>query len=155
MFHPTSPIEEQEPSTPLENNPFYPDLELADFRTTMRVDNLATPERALFALSAGMMETNRRLIPFQHASEEQGHQTLAEVPASYGQPTNEKTTLYKRAVYALAKANLIERYRDYDSSAKAQNRADELEENIDELRRDAAWAINDIMGIGRVTVELI
>ena len=30
-----------------------------------------------------------------------------------------------------------------------------MENPIDDLRRDARWAISDILGIGRTTVELI
>lgn len=139
----------------IENHAFFPALDLTDFRTAMRVDNVATEDRAHYALTAGMMEANRRLSGWMQQQQAEGMATLAEVPASAGQPPNEKTYLYKRAVYALAKASLVERYRDYDTTGNATGRADQLEENIDELRRDAAWAINDLTGINRSTIELI
>lgn len=154
MFNPTSTPHTGDNKT-LTNHAFYPDIELGDFRQCMRVDSLATPERAEFALSSAMLEVNRRLVAFQQRQEAQGITTLLAVADSYGAPAGEKPLLYKRAVYALAKASLIERYRDYDSTAKAQGRADQLEENIDELRRDAAWAINDLVGRPRATVGLL
>lgn len=153
MFNATNTAPMTGDDATLENHPFYPDLAVADFRKAMRVDSLATPERAEFALRSALMEVNRRLIAFQRANEHL--LKLANVPAAYGQPADEKRELYRRAVFALAKASLIERYRDYDSSAKAQGRADQLEENIDELRRDAAWAISDLVGRSRATVELV
>lgn len=139
----------------IENHAFFPELDLSDFRTAMRVDNVATEDRAHHALTAGMMETNRRLAEWMQFQQAEGKATLAEVPVSAGQPPNEKTYLYKRAVYALAKASLVERYRDYDTTGNASGRADQLEENLDELRRDAAWAINDLTEKPRSTIELI
>lgn len=154
MFNPTSPST-PDPSVTLANHPFYPDIDLADFRQRMRVDGVATKERAEFALEGAIMEVNRRLQAFVQRQESQGITRLLDVAESHGQPAGEKIKLYQRAVYALAKANLIERYRDYDSTAKAQGRADQLDENIDELRRDAAWAINDLVGRPRATVGLL
>lgn len=155
MFNATGTGPSATQTTTLENAGFFPALDLSDFRETMRVDNVATAERALHALRAAMMETNRRLAKWMNAQLQAGVERLENAEAAPGQPQDEKEQLYIRAVYSLAKANLVERYRDYDSTAKAQGRADHLEENIDDLRRDAAWAINDISNTARTTVDLI
>ncbi len=52
-------------------------------------------------------------------------------------------------------AELTERYRSFDASDSANQRADDLTPSIDELRRDQRWAIRDLKGESRVTVELI
>ncbi|MCO1344221.1 head completion/stabilization protein [Burkholderia multivorans] len=71
-------------------------------------------------------------------------------------PRTVQQTCYQSAgTRHLAKATLIERYRDYDTTGDGARRADELEPQSDELRRDARWAISDIVGRPRVTVELI
>ena len=62
---------------------------------------------------------------------------------------------YRRAVYCEAKANLLERYRDFDATGEGQRRADAIESPIDDLRRDARWACRAITGEGRTSVELI
>ena len=63
--------------------------------------------------------------------------------------------LYQRAVYATAKAELIERYRDFDSTDAGQRRAETMELSVDDYRRQARYAIRDILGRPRATVELL
>jgi hypothetical protein len=62
---------------------------------------------------------------------------------------------YRRAVYSTAGAELAERYRGFDATGSGNANADQLTPTIDEYRRDARWAISDILGLGRTTVELI
>ena len=52
-------------------------------------------------------------------------------------------------------AELTDRYRSFDSSSEGDRRANVLEETIGNLRRDARWAIRDLLGLPRSTVELI
>ena len=68
---------------------------------------------------------------------------------------SELKQLYLRAVYATTKANLIERYRDYDATGDGHKSADKLELSADDLYRDARFAIRDIIGETHTTVELI
>lgn len=62
---------------------------------------------------------------------------------------------YLRAVYAAVQCELVERYRDYDTTAKGDKRADAMDPRADEARRDLRWALTDLQGACRVTVELI
>lgn len=140
---------------PIVNHPFFPEIELQKFRDTMRVDNVATANRARHALYAAMLEVNGRLANWMLDQQAAGHNSLSETPEKPGHPTGANAELYSRAVYSLAKSSLVERYRDYDTTGKGASRADELDSSIDELRRDAAWAINDLIGTPRTTVELI
>lgn len=139
----------------ISNNGFWPDLELADFRDAMRVDNVATTARAAHALEASMLTANRRLIDYQHEQQAAGHSEAAAIPPRLGERAGDIVLLYCRAVWNLAKAELIERYRDYDSAGSGHDRADALTDVVDDHRRYAAWAINDIQGKPRTTVELI
>ena len=68
---------------------------------------------------------------------------------------SELKQLYLRAVYATTKANLIERYRDYDATGDGHKSADKLELSTDDLYRDARFAIRDIIGDTHTSVELI
>jgi hypothetical protein len=140
---------------PIENNGFWPDIDPAHFREAQRVDSTVTAARVRDALLAGIVDANLQLREWQASQEEAGHATAADVPAPAWQPAGITPALYRRAVYALAKANLVERYLDYDSTGAAVERAEELGEVIADYRRDAAWAIADIAGRRRTTVELI
>lgn len=144
-----------EADQPIVNHPFFPALALSVFRETMRIDNVATAPRARHALYSAMLEVNGRLADWMIDQLADGHEELASVPCRAGHPDDAMIELYYRAVFAIAKSTLIERYRDYDTTGKGAARADDLEIGIDELRRDAAWAINDIVGKPRTTVELI
>ncbi|MDA5624413.1 head completion/stabilization protein, partial [Pasteurella multocida] len=58
---------------------------------------------------------------------------------------------YKRAVYCLALANLYERYASYDTANDGEKKMELLQESINQIRRDARFAINDILGRRRIT----
>lgn len=140
---------------PIQNNGFWPDIDPADFRAAQRVDGAVTTARVRNALLAAVIDANHRLREWQRLQEDAGHAAAADVPGPSWHPAGTIVALYRRAVYALAKANLIERYRDYDSTAAGGDRAEDLSVEIDDYRRDAAWAIADIVGRTRTTVELI
>lgn len=140
---------------PIKNNGFWPSIDPADFRATTRVDTTITEERVAGALRAAMIDANDRLREWQADQVEAGHASASDVPDPSHRPDGSVTALYLRAVYALAKANLIERYRDYDSAAGESERVEDLTPTIDDYRRDAAWAISDLIGRNRSTVELI
>ncbi|WP_298667083.1 head completion/stabilization protein, partial [uncultured Haemophilus sp.] len=48
-----------------------------------------------------------------------------------------------------------ERYASYDSTNDGEKKMDLLKDSINELRRDARFAISDIIGKRRVDAELI
>jgi hypothetical protein len=62
---------------------------------------------------------------------------------------------YTRAVALYAKAELIERHRDYDLTPAGTHQAEDLAPAIDELRRDAQHAVRDLTGRTRTVVDLI
>lgn len=139
----------------IDNNAFWPDLDVTEFRDGMRVDSLATPPRIVGALHAALMDVNAQLLGYQLEQQAAGHETAAAVPPKPGQRPGDVTLLYLRAVWHLAKADLIDRYRDYDATNDGHDRADALEHTANDHRRAAAWAISDIKGVRRTTVELI
>ncbi|HHZ0837531.1 TPA: head completion/stabilization protein, partial [Escherichia coli] len=62
---------------------------------------------------------------------------------------------YRRAVYALARAFVLERTRDVDTTEKGDKKADSLDPQVEALWRDARWAISDIRGVTRIYAELV
>lgn len=141
--------------TPITNDGFFPDIDPVDAREVVRMDGTVTAERLRSSLIDSIASVNEELTVWEATQVAAGHLTLADVPAKEIDGASVHLHRYKRAIYALTKANLTERYRDFDSTNAGNKKADQLENPIDDYRRDARWAISDILGIGRNTVELI
>jgi hypothetical protein len=137
------------------NSAFWPAISLTDCRAVMRIGSEITPERLREALINGIIDTNADLTAWKDKQVLAGHDTLAAVPADEIGGDSINLTLYRRAVYNFAKAELTERYRDYDSTLQGGDRADNLDPTIDQYRRQAILAIRQISGRQRTTVELI
>lgn len=143
-----------EPTT-ITNAPFFPDISVESFRDAMRVDGTVTDERCKHSLQAAVFSANDQLSNWVQDQVSIGISEITEIPTKAWQATGYHEQLYLRAVYSLAKANLIERYRDYDTTGTGHKKADALAPADDDYRRDAAWALSDICGSHRTTVELI
>ncbi|MBM5656609.1 head completion/stabilization protein, partial [Burkholderia pseudomallei] len=84
-----------------------------------------------------------------------GGATLADVPAPRIDGESAHVARYRRAVYHLTHADVTEKYRGYDTTKSGGQVAADLAATVDDSRRAARWAISDILGIARSTVELI
>lgn len=143
------------PEDILANDGWFPDVSMAAMRNTMRVDGTITDQRLHAALVMAMATINRQLRSFKSDQSAAGHANLAQAGADEilaGQPV--WVQLYHRAVLCTAKADLIERYRDFDADHSRANNKDNLP-MIDEERRNAQWAVRDILGQTHVVAELI
>ena len=139
----------------IKNSGFWPDIDMADARYALRIDGTVTEPRLRMALIAAMASANQDLRKFKAKHLADGIQNLAEVESETLDCQSVLVGHYIRAVYCLAKANLTERYRDFDSTGDGHNKADQLLDPIEDLRRDARWAIRDLLGSNRASVELI
>lgn len=137
------------------NGPFWPDIEPDVLRQTMRLDGTVTNERLEHAVINAALQANSDLKNWRIGNQLLGFDSLVQVPAEQINGQSIYLQLYLRAVYCLTKANLIERYSDFDSTAKGLKAGEELTDSITDLRRDARFAIRDILGESHVTVELI
>lgn len=135
--------------------PFWPSIDPEKIRESQRINGTITAARLLDALVEAMTTVHAELSVWRLTQIAAGKATLAAVTAEQINEESIHVHRYRRAVGCLAKASLIERYRDYDTTARGDRKADVMENPIDDLRRDARWAINDIQGLGRSTVELI
>lgn len=141
--------------TDIQQSGFYPDISPSDFREAMRLDQSVTPKRLRHSLVNAINDTNGELKAWKATQIEAGHTTLDAVTAEEIDGESVKVQLYKRAVYNTAKAELVERYRDYDSTLSGSQRADEMEETVDQYRRNAIVAIRELTDRPRSAVELI
>lgn len=137
------------------NDGFFPDIDLKDCRDQVRLDGTITDLRLTAAVTTALLTVNAELATYKSTQLQAGYTALTDVPGDRISGQSKPTLLYKSAVYSLAKAELVERYRDYDSTLSGHQRAEQLEGTDQDYRRDARWAIRDLLGRRRTTVELI
>lgn len=139
----------------IKNTPFWPDVDLSEFRSVMRTDGTVTQPRLKQVLLTAISEVNAEMFDFRNRQRMLGFQALAEVPADVLDGKNEHVQHYHNAVYCWARAVLNERYQDYDATASGVKRGEELAEASGDLWRDARWAIRRVQDAPHCTVELI
>jgi hypothetical protein len=137
------------------NDGWFPAIDLTALRAAMRLDGTVTHERLRCAVIDAIASVNTELAVWRDAQRAAGHACLADVPAPSIGGESVQLARYRRAVYHLAHAELTERYRDYDATKSGSQKADELDTTVSDARRNARWALNDLRGIPRTTVELI
>lgn len=137
------------------NDGWFPDIAIADARDLERIGHSVSQERLRHALAGAMLSVNDELSSWKASQQLAGYASLALVPSAAISDLTRLTMLYRRAVLALAHADLLERYVDYDTTRSGADAGELKAINADEQRRNARWAISDIVGINRTTVELI
>lgn len=148
---------EQSPVAPviIPNNSFWPDLDLAKFRSAMRVDGTVTQERLKQVVLTAMSEVNAELYPWRERQEVAGYNGLGDVPAESLAGKSVRLHHYENAVWCWTRAVLNERYSDFDATASGAKRGEVLEDASGDLWRDARWAISRVQDLPHITVELI
>lgn len=147
---PTAPDEGE-----ITSSPFWPAISLPDLRETVRLDGTVTTARLTHAVIDAITSVNRDLADWRRARQAEGHATLAAVPSDVINNESVHLHSYRRAVYAMTRANLLERYTDYSATSDGVKGADAKIISSDDLYRDARFAIRDILGTTHNTVELI
>jgi hypothetical protein len=102
-----------------------------------------------------MLYANQSLKAWATPKIEAGQTSLASTTDQEIDGKNVHETHYKTAVYCYAKAELLDQYRDYDTTNTGSERAEDKEQTADAYRRKAILALRDIKGTPRSTVELI
>lgn len=152
------PTAEQEPD--VTNDGFFPDMQPAQVRAACRLDGTVTTARLLPALQDAMLTINAEL---QSWADEQrtrwGYTRMQDVPAPQVGGISAKVLQYQRAVHHCLQADLLEMYRNISTtpngSGKEARVTEDLVIQLGELRRKQRWAISDLLGTARCTVELI
>ena len=142
---------------PIAGGGFWPDISPKAFRLAMRLDGTASAERVRAELIQATLTAQRMLRQWQASLPEGSPNPFLPHAgdSSLIDGNTPATHHYTRAVYCFAAANLQERYRSFDATAQGHARADVLDLTIDELRRDAHWALADLTERTRCTVDLI
>ncbi|AOH83613.1 head completion/stabilization protein [Sphingomonas panacis] len=140
---------------PIANDGWFPDVDVASLRASLRLRDSVTPERLRGSALNAIITVGDQLVAWQAARAAAGHASLGAVPAPMLDGQSRLVLLYARAVAAYTKADLVERYRDVDQTAAGQRNVGELDSSIEELRRDGLHAVRDMRRVTRTFVELI
>ena len=137
----------------IKNSDFFPNLSVKNFRDSLRVDETvpfgrvkATLINAILKVNADLSELSLSNLPYT---------ALADVPSATIAGTSTKVWRYKSAVFNEAKADLIERYRDFDSTQSGHDEADKLETVINDYRQKAREHIRALLGKPPVRIALL
>lgn len=143
------------PSDDITSGTWWPSVSPAQVREDMRVTGAITEPRLRSSLINAVATVNTALAAWAQRHVAAGHESLADMPADVIAGVSRLVLLYRRAVATYAAAELTERYRSYDATDSANQRADDLTPSIAEIRRDHRWAMRDLQGLPRTTVDLI
>lgn len=127
---------------------FFPPISLSHLRQAMRLDGTVTNERLRHAINNAVSLVNHNLRTWAQA----------QLDPQTGQPiialNGVQAQTYQRAVYAYTAANIAERMTNFDATIEGRARAEEQNAYAHQLMRDGHWAIRDLKGEPRTTVEL-
>lgn len=155
-FIATNPIAPADaPTDALRSDGWWPDLSIASIRALHRLDGTITDERLRDAARYAIAFCMQQLAAFKAEHVAAGKAKLEDVSGDQLDGENRLAFLYRRAVGCTLKAQLVETYRDFDSTDEGLRRALDLDASIGELRRSASWAIRDLLGKPHSVVELI
>lgn len=139
----------------IRNDGWFPDLEVATVRNVARIDGTVSADRLADAIRYAMVHTNIQLGTYKAGHRSNGVPRLADVSPDEIDGEKRLVMLYRRAVICTVKADLTESYRDFDSTDAGLRRGAELDPAVSEQRRNASWAVRDILGRTHTVVELI
>lgn len=134
---------------------WFPDVDMVAIRNVARTDPGVTEPRLEEAVRNAMSSLADELATWRGEQEALGHTALADIPAPEYGGRSRLLSLYDRAIFETVWADLTERRRDVGTTSAGHDRADALEDSETVHRRNARWAVRDIMGLPRVTAELI
>ncbi|EPJ5822007.1 head completion/stabilization protein [Pluralibacter gergoviae] len=133
---------------------FWPEIELSAVRKEMRITGAVTTSRLKQVVIEAVGHTIDQLAGWQSEQMSAGFISLDAVPSNQVNGQSLRVYRYRRAVYSIARALLIETFRDVDTTGDAgEKKALALASQANDHWRDARWAIADIRGVVRNSAE--
>ena len=136
--------------TIIENNGFFPDLSVIYFKKRFRI-TVAELDVICQNLESAMYEKNAELRDWVCTQQRQGWQDLESLLVQYP----EYKHYYNTAVYAYAKALLLQQHRDKDTTLSGHHRADDLSETAEDYFDQSRKNINLLIGKPDIWAELL
>jgi len=146
-------LTDQTSTAVLAGDGWYPDISVGEFQLTYRLPAEYAESLVEDHLGLARLWAVRQLREWRAAQEAAGHASLDAVPVE-GLP-GEAVRLFKRAVFCQAKALLLGQFATVERREAAKNDAKEAPEVADRFFAWAHEAIADLLGRGRIDVELV
>jgi hypothetical protein len=134
---------------------WWPDLSIAKFRDAVRMPMGITDGRVRDALVNGAISAAVELDDWRKAREAGGIDSLAAVDGPMFGGEKRPVTLWRRAVYSFAAADLADTQNDITATDKGAQRHDVEARSAPDHRRNATVAIRDLQGKTRTKVALL
>ena len=136
------------------NDGFWPDVDLAMLRASTRLTGNVTAERLRASTIEAILDVNTQLATYKAARIGEGWDSAADVGDTLA-GASALVHRYLRAVDSTVQADIAEKYRDWDNTRAGDYRAQGEADSADDFRRNARWAVADILGRPRNVVELL
>lgn len=136
------------------NDGFWPDLNLSVLRASTRLTGNVTAERLHASAIEAILDVNTQLATYKAARIGEGWESAADVGETIA-GASALVHRYLRAVASTVQADIAEKYRDWDNTRAGDYRGQGESEAADDFRRNARWAVADILGRPRNVVELL
>lgn len=144
------------PGAKVAAGPFWPDVDLNDLRTSMRIGGSTIPDaRLIQAIQAAIITVAQDLWTWRSARELEGHANLLACPAEEIGGESVLVINYRRAVYSYAAADLVETHGDITATAASVDKSEANGCTADDHRRNGVHAVRDIKGKRRSVARLI
>ena len=119
-----APEQAPEQAEIIRNTPFWPDVDLSEFRSVMRTDGTVTQPRLKQVALSAISEVNAELYEFRRRQQMLGYASLAEVPAEHLDGKSERIQHWRKpaVIYGVTPAGPSAGYR---------------------TRRTAQWSLSD------------
>lgn len=143
-----------DPEKIISSDPFFPSVSSKQIREYLRFDSSLTNFRLIPAIESAIIEVNQQLEILINKAATLGEISTKTITVDdITKPITE--VLYFRAVSCATGAEVIERYRSYDTTNNGDQKAEKLTITIDDYRRDLRYAIRDLKQLRRLNVELV
>lgn len=146
-----NPIQYQD--SPLTNDGFWPDLNLADFQKARSIPADVAADTVADALITAVAEVNGELTGIQAKHRAAGYDSTDAVPGVRMKGVSQLTAQYKKAVYARAKADLMGELASV--GRRESHPGQESGETRNGLLAEAAMVVRQIKGLKRATVRMV
>lgn len=120
---------------PINGSGFFPELSLADFQKSQRIDSTVPAETLRDVLQSAISRIQRNSLEWQCQQIQLGYLTLDSVPADMIGDQTVLEVAYKLAVYLRAKGEIMKHFANVSLSDKGS-------QEFDQRDRQASWYLN-------------
>lgn len=135
---------------------WWPSVDVAKVRAAVRLDTTITTDKIEDAIRQAMLDLAQDLADWRSELEAAGVPSMDEAPGQTVVGGEKGLPLrWFRAVYSTVAADLGERLISQGLTSAGAERVEELRAEIEEHRRNARFAIRDILAKPRIAAELV